>query len=183
MSTEKMILVDSQDRPIGEGEKIATHLEGLLHRAFSVFIFNPAGELLLQRRAKSKYHSGGLWANTCCGHPRPGETSVDGARRRLKEEMGFDCALLPVGNITYRVAVSPTMVEHEFDHLYIGLFSGQPRANPAEVESWQWLRLESIQRQLARRPETFAAWFITIMEKSRSLRPESWHNQLLSSVS
>ncbi|VEB98944.1 Isopentenyl-diphosphate Delta-isomerase [Cedecea lapagei] len=183
MSTEKIILVDALDRQIGTGEKMDVHLEGRLHRAFSIFIFNTAGELLLQRRANSKYHSGGLWANTCCGHPRPGETSAEAARRRLKEEMGFDCLLFPVGTITYRAQVSPTMIEHEFDHLYIGRFSEEPRPNPAEVDTWQFLTLENIHQQLAQQPEKFAAWFITIMAQSQVLRPETWHTQLFNTVS
>ena len=114
---EKVTLVDEQDQPIGEGEKMQTHQEGKLHRSFSIFIFNSKGEVLLQQRAKSKYHSGGLWSNAACGHPRPGEETLAAAHRRLQEEMGFDCELQELLQFTYKVKLDHDLWEHEYDHV------------------------------------------------------------------
>ena len=136
---EKVILVDEQDQEIGEEEKMRAHREGRLHRSFSIFIFNSKGEMLLQKRAKDKYHSGGLWTNTCCGHPRSGEKTQEAAVRRLKEEMGFDCALvhLKSAGFIYKVKVND-LFEYEYDHIFVGKFNQAPRPNPQEVESYQW---------------------------------------------
>src|SRR5689334_7965348 len=114
-AAERVVLVDERDREVGTMPKLAAHAEGALHRAFSVFVLNAAGELLLQRRAAAKYHCGGLWTNSCCGHPRPGEPVADAARRRLREEMGFDCELASVGSFVYRAEVGGGLVEHEYD--------------------------------------------------------------------
>jgi isopentenyl-diphosphate Delta-isomerase len=153
-----VVLVDGCDVPIGELEKLAAHREGLLHRAFSVFVVNAAGEILLQRRAGGKYHSGGLWSNTCCGHPRPGEDTRAAARRRLGEEMGFVCDLRPVHRFTYRALLEDGLIEHEVDHVFVGRHERDPTPDPEEVEGWRWMRPEILARELRSRPEAFTAW-------------------------
>src|SRR2546423_9920022 len=132
MAAEQLILVDSSDREIGVGEKLETHREGRLHRAFSIFIFDGAGRLLLQKRAPTKYHSGGLWSNTACGHPRPGEETVAAAHRRLREEMGFDCELRAAFGFLYRAELRERLIEHEYDHVFVGEFRGAPAPDVAE---------------------------------------------------
>nr|WP_229655778.1 isopentenyl-diphosphate Delta-isomerase [Pantoea sp. 201603H] len=178
MLIEKLILVDRHDNQVGEGEKLQVHLDGSLHRAFSVFIFNSNGQLLLQQRAEEKYHSAGLWANTCCGHPRPGEDKLAAARRRLQEEMGFDCSLIPVGSFIYHAQVSDNMVEYEYDHLYAGVFDGSPQHNPAEVAQYKWLDLADIRQQIATNPNSFSQWFLRIFQQPAPLQPELWWQQV-----
>src|SRR5690349_17076045 len=129
---EYLILVDEQDHEIGTEEKLKTHRDAKLHRAFSIFIFNKKGQLLLQRRALSKYHSGGLWTNTCCGHPRPGENIDKAAHRRLQEEMGFDCNMKDVFRFTYKAPLDHGLTEHEVDHVFIGTCDAQPKLNHDE---------------------------------------------------
>jgi isopentenyl-diphosphate delta-isomerase len=156
---ETVVLVDEADAALGEGEKLDVHRTGTLHRAFSVFAFNAAGELLLQRRALSKYHSGGLWANTCCGHPRPGEATAGAARRRLGEELGIGCGdLLPAGTLRYR-AVIADLVENEYDHLLVTEVDETPVPDPDEVVEWRFAARDEIDGWLADRPEDFTAWF------------------------
>lgn len=179
MVEEQLILVDRQDNPIGLGAKNQVHLDGALHRAFSVFVFNRQGELLVQQRAAGKYHSAGLWANTCCGHPRFDETNESAARRRLREEMGFECALSYVTHFIYHAVVSETMIEHEIDHLYIGRFDGIPCVNPDEVSQYQWLSLGEIERQLQACPEHFTQWFKQIMRDAPALDPGEWARQMM----
>lgn len=155
----QVILVDDADNEIGVMDKLAAHREGRLHRAVSVFVFDTEGQLLLQKRAASKYHSGGLWSNTCCGHPLPGEGTTAAAHRRLKEEMGFDCELRPVYRFTYRVEFPDGMVEHEFDHVFVGRFSGVPRPDPSEAESWQWMDVSLVKGEMEMTPEKYTYWF------------------------
>ena len=155
---ELVVLVDERDREIGKVEKLRAHLTGQLHRAVSVFIFDAIGRILLQRRADDKYHSAGRWANTCCSHPRPGESPADAAQRRLREEMGLDCALTPVGNFTYRADVGGGLVEHELDHLFVGRSTREPVPDPREVREYRWAHLEDILREMRERPNDFAAW-------------------------
>jgi isopentenyl-diphosphate delta-isomerase len=156
---ENVVLIDEADAALGEGEKLAVHRAGTLHRAFSVFAFNERGELLLQRRALSKYHSGGLWTNTCCGHPRPGESVVDAARRRLFEELGMECGELePAGVYRYRAELAD-LVENELDHLLVTTVSGEPDPNPDEVVEWRFIDLGELSRWIDERPEDFTAWF------------------------
>jgi isopentenyl-diphosphate delta-isomerase len=155
---DEVVLVDEQDAPIGTADKQEAHRSGALHRAFSVFVFDGAGRLLLQRRAADKYHSGGLWANTCCSHPRPGEDVADAAHRRLREEMGFDCELSPAGSFVYRASLGNGLTEHEFDHLLVGRFDGEPRPDPAEVGAWRVVRVPELRRDMAARPDRYAAW-------------------------
>ena len=162
---ETLILVDAQDRAIGTGLKMPVHREGLLHRAFSIFVFNARGELMLQQRATGKYHSGGLWTNTCCGHPRPGESTLSAARRRLQEEMGFTCSLYAAGTLTYRAQVSNDLIEHEFDHLYVGRFDSPPHPDPAEAQDWKWVETSVLAAQLTHQPHAFTAWFHAILEQ------------------
>lgn len=156
---EEVILVNENDEAIGVEEKLKTHLLGALHRAFSVFIFNSGGQLLLQKRAGTKYHSGGLWSNTCCGHPRPGESIEGASRRRLYEEMGFDCELKEVFDFIYRAELDDGLFEHEYDHVLVGGFDGEPNPNRDEVDDWKWVSLPELRLDMRRTPDAFTYWF------------------------
>ena len=156
---DEVILVDEEDREVGTAPKLRAHREGWLHRAFSVFLFNSRGELLLQRRADDKYHSAGLWSNTCCSHPRPGEETDAAARRRLGEEMGLSAPLLPVFDFRYRAAFADGLWEHELDHVYIGRSDADPHPDPAEVAGWRWASVDAVVREMERDPEAFTVWF------------------------
>ncbi len=158
MKEEHVILVDAEDNAIGSGEKIATHKEGKLHRAFSIFLFNDAGEILMQRRAMKKYHSGGLWTNTCCGHPRPGENTEDAAQRRLEEEMGMKVPLREIDTFTYHVDFGTGLFEHEYDHVFIGQFNGPPTPNPDEVMDWKWMSVPDLRKALQDDRDQYTYW-------------------------
>jgi len=162
---EYILLVDEKDNVIGKEEKIKTHREGKLHRAFSIFVFNPKGELLLQRRAKIKYHSGGLWTNTCCSHPSPGETLEEAVHRRLKEEMGFDCELEEIFSFTYQVKFDNDLFENEYDHVFIGKFDGEPTPNPEEVDEWKWIDLEELKKDIQENPDSYTYWLKQSIDK------------------
>jgi isopentenyl-diphosphate delta-isomerase len=162
---ERVILVAPNDRELGTAPKLAVHVDGRLHRAFSVFVFDDAGNLLLQQRAAGKYHSGGLWSNTCCGHPRPGEPTDVAAHRRLQEEMGFDCPLQPAFGFLYRSDVNGGLIEHEYDHVLVGRFDGTPAPNPQEVDDWRWVNLDVAITDLATHPRRYSAWFPIALEK------------------
>ncbi len=172
--SERVILVDAKDTPIGTADKLEAHRSGGLHRAFSAFVFNDRGELLLQRRAEGKYHSGGLWSNTCCSHPRPGEETEPAARRRLMEEMGFSCPLETVTAMVYRAQVGGGLVEHEYDHLLVGRWNGRPSPDPEEVEDWRWADMDELRDEVARHPRRFTYWFrVALLElEERGLPPE-----------
>ncbi len=163
--SENVILVDEQDKEIGLMEKMEAHRKGLLHRAFSVFVMNKAGELMMQQRAHDKYHSGGLWTNTCCSHPRQGEAVDDACRRRLMEEMGFECSVKKLFHFIYRADLDQGLTEHEFDHLYIGHYDDEPHFNPEEVADWKWMTIEEVQRDLLVHPEKYTEWFKIIFER------------------
>lgn len=164
-SLERVILVDRHDLPIGSAEKLRAHREGLLHRAFSVLVLNTDDEVLLQQRASDKYHSGGLWSNTCCGHPRPGERTQVAARRRLGEEMGIVCPLVSTGKLIYDVTFPNGLSEHEVLHVFTGRWSGEPRPDPTEVMGWRWVRLRDVVAELAVAPERFTSWFRLLMSR------------------
>jgi len=155
---ETLILVDESNRKIGEGEKLAVHRAGRLHRAFSIFLFDDRGRALLQRRAAGKYHSGGLWANTCCGHPRAGERTSDAARRRLGEELGADAALVFGFRARYEAALDQGLTENELVYVYGGRFDGHLALNPEEVSETAPLPLEALTEDAERRPERYAYW-------------------------
>ncbi len=156
---ELVVLVDTLDREIGVKEKLRAHQEGDLHRAFSIVLFNKKGEMLLQQRAFSKYHSGGLWTNTCCSHPRPHEPVLEAAHRRLKEEMGIRCTLHKQLEFIYRAELSSGLIEHEFDHVFAGEFEGEPLPNPEEVASAKWVEFDALKKDLIQHPEIYTAWF------------------------
>ena len=156
---ERVILVDAADEEIGTAGKLEAHERGALHRAFSVFVVNGRNEILLQRRADDKYHGGGLWSNSCCGHPRPGEATAVAARRRLDEEMGIDCPLERLFSFTYRAQMASGLVEHEIDHVYVGRHEGDPRPDPREVGAWEWVPAERVRRSLATHPDAYTPWF------------------------
>lgn len=156
---DRVILVDELDNEIGVCEKLAAHRRGLLHRAISIFVFSSRGEILLQKRARQKYHSGGLWSNTCCSHPRPGESIEAAAHRRLKEEMGFDCPLEKVHSFVYRVEFENELVEHEFDHVLVGVYDGVPVVNPNEAENWKWEAVDVVLEHMRVNPECYTYWF------------------------
>ncbi len=164
---EQVILVDEQDQPIGLMEKQAAHLEPHLHRAFSVFVFNSKGELLLQQRAFLKYHSPGLWTNTCCSHPREGETVMEAATRRLKEEMGMKCELREVYTFIYKAPVGQGLTEHEFDHVLIGQTDETPCINSDEVASWKYTSLDDLEKDIQLHPELYTEWFKITFEEMR----------------
>jgi isopentenyl-diphosphate Delta-isomerase len=168
---ERLVLVDEDDREVGSAGKLDAHEAGLLHRAFSIFVVNRAGELLLQRRAASKYHSGGRWSNACCGHPRPGEALGAAAHRRLREEMGFDCALVPISTFRYHAALDHALVENEIDHVLVGVWDGEPSPDPAEADAWRWLGRAALEARLAEAPAEFTVWFRLILD---ALGHEVW---------
>lgn len=155
----QVILVNERDEETGLMEKMEAHEKGLLHRAFSVFIFNDKGEMLIHQRALGKYHSAGLWTNACCSHPLPGETVEAGIHRRLSEEMGFDCPLHELFRFTYRTAFDNGLIEHEFDHVWAGTYNGVINPDPEEVHAYQYLPVNEIIRRLAEHPEQFTSWF------------------------
>ena len=162
---ELLILVSPKDRQTGFAPKMQVHQKGLRHRAFSVFIFDRNARLLLQQRAQGKYHSAGLWTNTCCGHPRHGERTLAAAQRRLHEEMGLSCKLLKVSTLLYHESVSNQLIEHEYDHVFAGICDIDPVANPEEAQDWQWLELSKIPDVLNATPQIFTAWFHRIFER------------------
>lgn len=162
---EYVILVDENDTPIGTMEKMEAHEKGVLHRAFSVFLFNDKGELLLQQRAHEKYHSGGLWTNTCCSHPRENESTVEAGRRRLKEEMGISTELEASFHFIYRAELDNNLTEYELDHVLIGTFNGTPEINTAEVADWKFSPLERIKEEMETFPERYTAWFRIVFDK------------------
>jgi isopentenyl-diphosphate delta-isomerase len=159
MQKEEVILVDKDDNPVGAMEKMEAHRKALLHRAFSVFIFNEKGEMLLQQRALQKYHSAGLWTNACCSHPRPGEDTQAAALRRLQEEMGFTTILEKLFDFTYRAEFENGLTEFEFDHVFTGSYNGDIHPNPAEVSDHCFKTLNEIRADLAAHPQRYTPWF------------------------
>ena len=159
MEIMEVILVDADDNPIGKLEKLEAHQKGLLHRAFSVFIFNAGGEMLLQQRALNKYHSGGLWTNACCSHPLPGEVTVDAAGRRLKEELGFETAVKKIFDFVYKASFDNGLTEHEFDHVFAGQYDGPIQFNPEEVMDYCYKDIREIRNNLNTHPGKYTAWF------------------------
>ncbi len=170
---EKVILVDEHDNQIGTEEKMSAHRAGKLHRAFSIFVFDDKKRMLLQRRALSKYHSGGLWTNTCCSHPREHEQVMDAAHRRLKEEMGFDTKLKEVFSFTYFAELDKGLKEHEFDHVLVGKYTGKDiRPDPNEVDSFRWATLEEVAEDMKERPNQYTAWFVISIDRVISFYEE-----------
>ena len=162
---ELIILVDQQDQEVGYAEKMKAHTEGQLHRSFSIFVFNSQGNLLLQKRAETKYHCGGLWSNTCCSHPRIGESLVESTHRRLKEEMGFDCELREIFSFVYRVEVENKLIEHEYNHVFVGTFDLDPTPNLNEVDDWKWANLQELRKDFEKYPDSCTPWFRMSLDK------------------
>lgn len=156
---EEVILVDEQDVSIGAMEKMEAHEKAVLHRAFSVFVFNANGEMLLQQRAITKYHSGGLWTNSCCSHPRPGEELPEAASRRLTEEMGFVTPIHKVFDFIYKADFSNGLTEYEFDHVFVGYYDGEIKPDPNEVSNYKYRSMHEIALLLKNEPELFTVWF------------------------
>jgi isopentenyl-diphosphate delta-isomerase len=160
MTTEKVVvLVNERDESLGTMEKMDAHRKGVLHRAFSVFIFNSKGEMLLQQRARNKYHSGGLWTNACCSHPGPGEAVEAAAERRLREEMGFSVSLEKIFDFIYRSEMENGLTEHEFDHVYAGFYDGAIKPDAGEVQDYCYKSMEEIKQNLQSHPDHYTAWF------------------------
>lgn len=170
MVEEQVILVDNNDVTTGTMEKLEAHRTGTLHRAISVFIFNTKGEWLLQKRAAEKYHSGGLWTNACCSHPRPGEETQAAAARRLHEEMGLQCDLEFAFAFQYKADVGNGLTEHELDHVFIGKTDALPKPDPAEASSWKYASFAEIHALTERYPDSFTAWFRMIYERVQMSR-------------
>ena len=162
---ERVVLVNELDEPIGTMEKMEAHQKGLLHRAFSIFIFNDKNELLLQKRAMGKYHSAGLWTNTCCSHQRLGESTMEAAHRRLQEEMGFVTPLKETTWFIYKAPFDNGLTEHELDHIMVGHYEAAPVINSEEVEAWKWMPLEAVKADIKQQPALYTEWFKIIFEK------------------
>ncbi|NCA68586.1 MAG: isopentenyl-diphosphate Delta-isomerase [Sphingobacteriia bacterium] len=163
---EEVILVDEQDRELGSAAKLAVHHDGQLHRAFSVLVFDTRDRLLLQRRADCKYHFATRWSNTCCGHPRPGESTDGAAGRRLKEEFGIRVPLGERTQLVYRAEDQTSgLIEHEYLHIFFGFHTGDPRPDPAEIGAWRWMSIPHVREAIARRPAWFTPWFRLLMER------------------
>jgi isopentenyl-diphosphate delta-isomerase len=160
MPESEVILVNESDEPTGVMDKMQAHQTGLLHRAFSIFIFNRNGDMLLQQRSDFKYHSPGLWTNACCSHPAPGEDTLAAAYRRLDEELGFETELSEVFTFTYRTTFNNGLTEHEFDHVFTGVYDDEIEADAEEVKDYQYLPLDEIALQLQKNPEKFTSWFL-----------------------
>ncbi|MEX2596553.1 MAG: isopentenyl-diphosphate Delta-isomerase [Salibacteraceae bacterium] len=169
MNQEKVILVNLADEITGSMEKMEAHEKAMLHRAFSVFIFNDQNEMLIHQRADEKYHSGGLWTNACCSHPRMGETTEEAAHRRLMEEMGFDCPINEVFSFIYKAKLDQGLTEHEFDHVFFGRFNGNPKPNPEEVKDWKFVKPSDLERHIQQNPHQFTEWFKIALEKIKNL--------------
>ncbi|MBN8876514.1 MAG: isopentenyl-diphosphate Delta-isomerase [Sphingobacteriales bacterium] len=169
---EQVILVNGQDEETGVAEKMEAHQQGWLHRAFSVFIFNSRGEMLLQQRALDKYHSGGLWTNTCCSHPRPGESTQVAAERRLKEEMGFQVSLEKVFDFVYKADFDNGLTEHEFDHVFAAEYEGPVNFNKEEVMGYSYRSMQQIAQSMETDPAQYTAWFRLAFP-----RVQSWWNR------
>ena len=165
MKKENVVLVDRNDNPMGLMPKLEAHQKGVLHRAFSVFILNQKGQLMLQRRALDKYHSPGLWTNTCCSHPRESESNIEAGVRRLKEEMGFTTPLKSMFSFIYKSKFDNGLTEHEFDHVLLGYYDKQPFINTIEVSEWKWMSLDKLILEIKNNPEDFTVWFKIIFEK------------------
>jgi isopentenyl-diphosphate delta-isomerase len=155
---ESVILVDEHDTPLGSMEKLAAHRQGKLHRSLSVLIFDANHRLMMQRRALHKYHSGGLWTNTCCSHPRPEEETLAAAHRRLMEEMGFDCDLREVHAFEYKTYFANGLIEHEYDHVFVGESSAEPIVNPDEVMEWKWMSIPELRVDMQAHPDDYTFW-------------------------
>lgn len=162
---EEVVLVNEKDESIGRMEKIEAHEKGLLHRAISVFIFNEKGEMLLQKRALHKYHSAGLWTNTCCSHPRPGEDSKMAAERRLFEEMGINTSLIHKGQFIYKTEFSNGLTEFELDHVFTGIYNENPELNPEEAADFCWKSIPDIKIDIGTFPNSYTSWFKIALEK------------------
>lgn len=160
---EKVVLVDANDREIGVMEKLEAHRKGLLHRAFSILLFNSDGQLLLQKRSNTKYHSGGLWTNTCCSHPRPDEDIQAAVERRLHEEMGISAFPEFLYSFTYRAELDTDLIEHELDYVFTGIYDDEPVVNPDEVADWKFVKVADILSDIQHNPDAYTAWFRLIM--------------------
>lgn len=168
MERQEVILVSEADTPVGIMEKMEAHQKGLLHRAFSIFIFNSKGEMLLQQRAISKYHSGGLWTNACCSHPQPGEDTLESAERRLQEEMGFKTPLRRIFDFVYRAEFDNGLIEHEFDHVFIGDYEQPVDFNKAEVMAYEYVNMEELAIAIEKNPGDYTAWFGLVFPRIRN---------------
>jgi isopentenyl-diphosphate Delta-isomerase len=183
---DDVILVNRNDDDLGSAGKMAVHRRGALHRAVSIFLFDARGRLLLQKRAAAKYHSAGLWSNTCCSHPRPSEQSAHAARRRLREEMGIDCELKEVFSFIYRAVLGNGLIEHEYDHVFLGNYDGFPLLNPEEADDWRWMEMRQLSTDVRNRPRAYSYWLaaslhqvincLATSESSPSHWPISAHN-------
>ena len=162
---EKVILVDENDKALGSMEKMEAHRKSKLHRAISVFVIDHEGKWLLQKRAYTKYHSGGLWTNTCCTHPQPGETSLHAANRRLLEEMGIKTGLKEIFHFTYKEVLDNEMTEHEIDHIFLGITNQIPAINKMEVDEWKYISYFDLTTNINKNPENYTVWFRMILER------------------
>lgn len=162
---ESVVLVDRNDREVGLEEKLRAHRNGgRLHRGFSIFVFNSRGEIMLQQRADTKYHSKGLWSNTCCSHPFRGESVLDAAHRRLRKEMGFDCRLKEAFSFVYREKVGNGLTEYEFDHVLFGRYGKSPRPNPKEVRDWRWISIKDLKADAKSNGKCYTPWLRILLK-------------------
>lgn len=163
MNRSQVVLVDENDIELGAADKLEAHQKGLLHRAFSVLVFNSNGDLLLQKRASNKYHTPGLWTNTCCSHPQPGEPVEIAAARRLMEEMGVSCELKKMYTFTYKASFENGLIEHELDHVFVGVSDAHPYINEEEVDDYRYMSVENVLNDIKTSPDTYTYWFRKIM--------------------
>ena len=163
---QEVILVNELDECIGQMEKMLAHEEGILHRAFSILIYNSKKEMLLQQRADTKYHSPGLWSNACCSHPSPGENLLDAAKRRLKEELNIECKLIVTGSFIYRYQFKNKLIEHEYDYVLKGIYDQQPILNEKEVKNFKWMQFEKLLMDIELNPDNYTFWFKEILRKN-----------------
>lgn len=175
---DHVILVDHEDKAIGTIGKLEAHQQGLLHRAVSVFIFNESNQMLLQQREKTKYHSGGLWSNACCTHPKWEESTEDTSHRRLREEMGINAPLFKAFEFTYKAALDNDLIEYEYDHVYLGVTNEKPNGNPEEVMDWKYLSIEQIEFDLKKNPHLYTEWFKLCLPKVTRLINQNILNKL-----